>query len=43
MDCKTRGVPYMAARHEDIDDTYNPASSKTSEKLQFLVICNLKG
>jgi hypothetical protein len=25
MDCRTRGVPYIAARQLDIEETYRPA------------------
>lgn len=29
MDCKTLGVPYIAPKQLDIDDTYKPANNIT--------------
>lgn len=39
MDCKTRGVPYIAPKQLDIEDTYKPASSKslTADTLEVII------
>lgn len=38
MDCKTRGVPYMAPKQLDIDETYKPANNKTRMADTFAAI-----
>jgi len=38
MDCRSLGVPYIAARQEDSDETYKPANSRTLTADTFSVI-----
>lgn len=45
IDCKTRGVPYIAPKQLDIDDTYTPANNNTPRRnvvFKYLVEKNNK-